>query len=47
MAVIKWQCNKCGKQVTSSTPPGQQSCPSGGYHVWGKLGRFIKQILDL
>ena len=48
MAFIKWQCSKCGTQTTTTgTPPGQQSCKSGGYHVWGKLGRFIQNIFDI
>jgi hypothetical protein len=48
MATTKWQCNKCGKQTTTGgSAPGQMSCPNGGYHVWAKLGRFIKRIADL
>jgi ribosomal protein L37AE/L43A len=48
MATIKWQCNKCGKQtITGGSAPTQQSCPNGGYHVWGRLGRFLKQIVEL
>jgi DNA-directed RNA polymerase subunit RPC12/RpoP len=47
MAITKYQCSKCGKQTTTAgSAPGQQSCPNGGYHVWSKLGRLIKQITD-
>ena len=48
MPTTKWQCNKCGKQTTTGgNTPGQQSCPSGGYHVWARFSRFFKQIVDL
>jgi hypothetical protein len=48
MALVKWQCNKCGKQEThgSGITPGVSKCSSGGNHVWGKLGRYIKQFFD-
>jgi ribosomal protein L37AE/L43A len=48
MATIKWQCSKCGKQIiTGGLTPPQSKCPDGNYHVWSKLGRFIKQLFDL
>lgn len=48
MAATKWQCNKCGYQTTTGgSAPGQQSCKSGGYHVWARLARYIEKMFDL
>lgn len=46
MATTRWQCNKCGKQVTQNLPPGEGACPEGGKHVWGKLSRLLKNFFS-
>jgi len=39
-----WQCTKCGKQSWFSGIPPQQKCPKGDFHVWSRLGRFLKDM---
>lgn len=43
MAIIKWQCIKCGKIVTSGVVSGGRTagnCPetATGNHIWKKMG---------
>jgi len=43
MAMQKWQCRNCGKQVTTSSVQVRHTevkCPSNtsGNHVWEKIG---------
>ena len=44
MAIIKWQCIKCGKIVTSGVVSGGRTagnCPetATGNHIWKKMGQ--------
>lgn len=45
-----WQCAKCGKRWNTPNPnqvPPQEKCPKGDFHVWMRLGRFIKWVQQL